>query len=49
MADVEVRIDTQVISKKGSFKYLEFVIQGIKEIDDDVTYRVGADEMEARI
>lgn len=36
VADVEVRIDTQVISKKES------IIQENGEIDDDVTHRIGA-------
>jgi len=30
----KVRIDSQVIPKRGSFKYLELIIQGNGEIDD---------------
>nr|XP_016460957.1 PREDICTED: uncharacterized protein LOC107784344 [Nicotiana tabacum] len=37
-AEVEVKIDTQVIPKKDNFKYLGFVIQGNKEINEDVTH-----------
>lgn len=33
---VEVMIDTQVIPKRGSFKYIKSIIQGNWEIDDDV-------------
>nr|XP_016502030.1 PREDICTED: uncharacterized protein LOC107820285 [Nicotiana tabacum] len=34
-ADVDVKLDTQVILGKGSFKYLWSIIQGNKEIDDE--------------
>ncbi|XP_070003325.1 uncharacterized protein [Nicotiana sylvestris] len=40
-ARVEVRLDSQVIPKRGSFKYLGSVIQGIGEIDEDVIHRIG--------
>lgn len=42
-ADVDVKLDTQVISKRGSFNYLEYIIQGNREIDGDITHciRVG--------
>ncbi|KAG5616266.1 hypothetical protein H5410_016090 [Solanum commersonii] len=40
-ADVEVRLATQIIPKKESFKYLGSVIQGSGDIDDDVTHRIG--------
>ncbi|XP_070015474.1 uncharacterized protein [Nicotiana sylvestris] len=40
-AGVEVRLDSQVIPKSSSFKYLGSVIQGIGEIDEDVTHRIG--------
>ncbi|KAG5586470.1 hypothetical protein H5410_046904 [Solanum commersonii] len=40
--DVEVRLATQIIPKKESFKYLGSVIQGSGDIDDDVTHRIGA-------
>lgn len=39
---VEVRIETQSIPKKGSLKYLELIIEGNGEIDDDVTHCIGA-------
>lgn len=38
--DVEVRLDIQVIHKKGSFKYLG--IQNNGEIDRDVTHHTDA-------
>ncbi|KAG5578376.1 hypothetical protein H5410_058510 [Solanum commersonii] len=34
---VELKLNTQVIHKKGSFKYLGSLIQGNGEIDDDIT------------
>nr|XP_016497334.1 PREDICTED: uncharacterized protein LOC107816161 [Nicotiana tabacum] len=37
-ADVEMRIDTQVIPWLRSFKYLGSIIQGNRKIDDDVTH-----------
>ncbi|XP_070025857.1 uncharacterized protein [Nicotiana sylvestris] len=40
-AGVDVRLNSQVIPKRSSFKYLESVIQGIREIDEDVTHRIG--------
>ncbi|KAG5606376.1 hypothetical protein H5410_027868 [Solanum commersonii] len=39
--DVEVRLATQIIPKKESFKYLGSVIQESGDIDDDVTHRIG--------
>lgn len=39
---MKVRIETQVVSKRGSFNYLRSIIQGYGEIDDDVTHRIGA-------
>lgn len=39
---VEVRLDSQVIHKKGSSEYLVFIIQSNREIDEDVTHRIGA-------
>ncbi|KAG5619178.1 hypothetical protein H5410_019002 [Solanum commersonii] len=41
MICVEVRLSTQIIPKKESFKYLRSVIQGSRDIDDDVTYLIG--------
>nr|XP_016467665.1 PREDICTED: uncharacterized protein LOC107790271 [Nicotiana tabacum] len=48
-AEVEVKLDTQVIPKRDSFKYLGSVIQGNEEIDEDVTHRVGAGWMKWRL
>ncbi|XP_070049703.1 uncharacterized protein [Nicotiana tomentosiformis] len=42
-ADVNVKLDTQVIPKRISFKYLRSIIQGNREINEDVTHRIGAD------
>ncbi|XP_019241539.1 PREDICTED: uncharacterized protein LOC109221516 [Nicotiana attenuata] len=41
-ADVEVKLDAQVIPKRASFKYLGSIIQGNEEIDEDVVHRIGA-------
>ncbi|XP_070043196.1 uncharacterized protein [Nicotiana tomentosiformis] len=38
---VDVKLDSQVIPRRGSFKYLGSVIQGRREIDEDVTHRIG--------
>lgn len=38
-----MNLDIQIIPKRGSFKHLEFIIQGNRKIDEDVTHRVGAD------
>lgn len=35
---MEVRIDAHVIPKRGSFKYLGFIIQGNGDIDDSVMH-----------
>ncbi|PHT43281.1 hypothetical protein CQW23_17306 [Capsicum baccatum] len=48
--DVVVRLDSQAVCKRGSFKYLGFMIQGNGEIDEDVSHRIGGmDEVEARL
>ncbi|XP_019253919.1 PREDICTED: uncharacterized protein LOC109232613 [Nicotiana attenuata] len=47
--DMEVRLDTQVIPKRGSFKYLGSIIQGNGEIDEDVTHHIGAGWMKWRL
>ncbi|XP_059294489.1 uncharacterized protein LOC132047464 [Lycium ferocissimum] len=39
---MEVKFDSQVVLKRGSFKYLGAMIQDNGEIDEDVTYRLGA-------
>nr|XP_009766515.1 PREDICTED: uncharacterized protein LOC104217884 [Nicotiana sylvestris] len=41
-ADVEVKLDAQVIPKRASFKYLGSIIQGNREIDEDVAHCIGA-------
>ncbi|KAG5569286.1 hypothetical protein H5410_059052 [Solanum commersonii] len=48
-ADVEVRLATQIIPKRESFKYLGSVIQGSGDIDDDVTHRIGVAWMKWRL
>ncbi|XP_070057181.1 uncharacterized protein [Nicotiana tomentosiformis] len=47
--EVEVKIDTQVIPTRDSFKYLGSIIQGNGEIDEDVTHRIGAGWMRWRL
>lgn len=41
-AEGEVKIEELIIPKRGSFKYLESIIQGDEEIDHDVVHRMGA-------
>ncbi|KAG5590019.1 hypothetical protein H5410_040533 [Solanum commersonii] len=48
-ADVGVRLATQIIPKRESFKYLGSVIQGSGDIDDDVTHRIGVAWMKWRL
>ncbi|KAL3368566.1 hypothetical protein AABB24_009429, partial [Solanum stoloniferum] len=48
-ADGDVRLATQIIPKKESFKYLGSVIQESGDIDDDVTHRIGAAWMKWRL
>uniref|UniRef100_A0A1S3ZRK0 Reverse transcriptase domain-containing protein n=1 Tax=Nicotiana tabacum TaxID=4097 RepID=A0A1S3ZRK0_TOBAC len=48
-ADVEVKLDAQVIPKRASFKYLGSIIQGNRQIDEDVTHRIGAGWMKWRL
>ncbi|KAH0664891.1 hypothetical protein KY285_026097 [Solanum tuberosum] len=48
-ADGDVRLATQIIPKKESFKYLGSVIQGSGDIDDDVTHRIGVAWMKWRL
>ncbi|XP_059315579.1 uncharacterized protein LOC132066248 [Lycium ferocissimum] len=45
---VEVKIEAQVIPKRGSFKYFWSIIQGVREIDYDATHRNGAGWMKWR-
>jgi len=39
---VEVRHGSQVIHKKGYFKYLGTIIQSNRKIDEDITHRISA-------
>ncbi|XP_009767208.2 uncharacterized protein [Nicotiana sylvestris] len=48
-ADVKVRLDTQVIHKRASFKYLGSIIEGNSKIDEDVTHYIGAEWMKWRL
>nr|XP_009778623.1 PREDICTED: uncharacterized protein LOC104227940 [Nicotiana sylvestris] len=48
-ADVEVKLDGQVIPKRVSFKYVGSIIQGNGEIDEDVTHCIGAGWMKWRL
>ncbi|XP_070004478.1 uncharacterized protein [Nicotiana sylvestris] len=41
-AEVNVKLDSQVITIRDSFKYLGSAIQGNREIDEDITHRIGA-------
>ncbi|XP_009779407.1 uncharacterized protein LOC142163472 [Nicotiana tabacum] len=47
--EVEVKIDTQVIPKRDSFKYFGFIIQGNREIGEDFTHRIRAGWMRWRL
>ncbi|KAF3647074.1 putative ATP synthase subunit O, mitochondrial-like [Capsicum annuum] len=40
--EVVVKLESQVVCKRNSFKYLGTVIQGNGEIDKDVSHRIGA-------
>ncbi|XP_070046635.1 uncharacterized protein [Nicotiana tomentosiformis] len=46
---VEVKIGTQVVPKRDSFKYLGYIIQGNGEIGEDVTHRIEAGWMRWRL
>lgn len=39
-ADVEVKLVTQTIPNRESFKYFGSVIQDSEKIDDDITHRI---------
>ncbi|XP_070036792.1 uncharacterized protein [Nicotiana tomentosiformis] len=49
VVDGDVRLDTQVIPKRSSFKYLGSIIQGNREFDEDVTYHIRAEWMKWRL
>lgn len=46
---MEVRLDTQVIQKRGSFKYFGSIIQEKGEIEKDVIHCIGAGWMKWRL
>ncbi|KAF3655200.1 Protein FLX-like 3 [Capsicum annuum] len=47
--DVVVKLDSKVILKRKSFKYLGSMIQGNGEIDEDVKHRIGAGWLKWRL
>ncbi|KAM3223006.1 hypothetical protein P3L10_022276 [Capsicum annuum] len=47
--EVVVRLDSQVVCKRDSFKYLGAMIQGNGEIDEDVSHRIGAGWMKWKL
>ncbi|KAF3669254.1 putative RNA methyltransferase-like isoform X1 [Capsicum annuum] len=47
--EVVVRLDSQDVCKRDSFKYLGSMIQGNGEIDEDVSKRIGAGWMKWRL
>ncbi|XP_070039662.1 uncharacterized protein [Nicotiana tomentosiformis] len=48
-ANVEVKLDAQFTPKRASFKYLGSIIQGNREIDEDVAHRIGVGWMKWRL
>ncbi|XP_070032186.1 uncharacterized protein [Nicotiana tomentosiformis] len=49
VVDEDVRLDFQVIPRRENFKYLGSVIQGNREINEDVTHRIRAEWMKWRL
>ncbi|PHU23744.1 hypothetical protein BC332_08851 [Capsicum chinense] len=47
--EVIVKLDSQAVCKRDSFKYLGSMIQGNREIDEDVSHRIGAGWMKWRL
>ncbi|PHT43614.1 Cytochrome [Capsicum baccatum] len=47
--EVVVKLDSQVVCKRGNFKYLGAMIQGNRDIDEDVSHRIGAGWMKWRL
>ncbi|KAM3340130.1 hypothetical protein P3S68_030000 [Capsicum galapagoense] len=47
--EVVVRLDSQVVCKRDSFKYLGSMIQGNSEIDEDVSHRIGVGWMKWKL
>nr|XP_033515596.1 uncharacterized protein LOC104110182 [Nicotiana tomentosiformis] len=48
-AGMDMKLDSQVIPDKNSFKYLGWIIQGDGEIDEDVRNRIGVGWMKWRL
>ncbi|XP_070005562.1 uncharacterized protein [Nicotiana sylvestris] len=48
-ANIEVKLDAQVIPKRESFKYLGSIIQGYEKIDEDIAHRIGTGWMKCRL
>nr|XP_009803003.1 PREDICTED: uncharacterized protein LOC104248448 [Nicotiana sylvestris]XP_016458521.1 PREDICTED: uncharacterized protein LOC107782179 [Nicotiana tabacum] len=48
-ADIDARLDSLVIPKRESFKYLRSVIQGDEKIDEEVTHRIRSGWMKWRL
>lgn len=48
---MKVKIDAQLILKRGSLKYLGSIIKGDREFDDDVAHHIGGGwvKLEARL
>ncbi|KAG5595709.1 hypothetical protein H5410_036941 [Solanum commersonii] len=42
VSGVEVRLDTQNISKRDRFKHIRFIIHKSRDINDDITHCIGA-------
>ena len=40
--EVVVKLESQVVCKRDSFKYLGSMVQGNGEIDEDVSHHIGA-------
>ncbi|KAF3661239.1 hypothetical protein FXO38_11799 [Capsicum annuum] len=47
--EVVVKLESQVVCKRDSFKYFGVVIQGNGEIDEDVSHRIGAGWMKWKL
>nr|XP_016496967.1 PREDICTED: uncharacterized protein LOC107815839 [Nicotiana tabacum] len=48
-ADVDVKLDTLVIPKRSSFKYLGSIIHGNEDNDENITHRIGIGCMKWRL
>nr|XP_009629765.1 uncharacterized protein LOC104119869 [Nicotiana tomentosiformis] len=46
---MDLKLNKQVISRRGSLKCLGSIIQGDGEIDEDITHRIGAGRMKWRL